>query len=173
MVWIANSPTKPARKRQGEKYKLASTCLPARRVTTQIMRYWEPHLTSQAQPPSLRCQHLRLLHSKETVNATSDVSGGAPGHSVLQHDMPDDEDPNCEKARKKKLAHCPAAHPSCLFLGKSRTAVTVMDCNAGNPGSVSSSGFRFRRSDPSGRSTQQWPYTYAPSNCPTLTTPCM
>ena len=35
---------------------------------------------------------------------TSRVQTDAPGHSMLQHDMPDDEDPNCEEARKKKLS---------------------------------------------------------------------
>ena len=65
------------------------------------MRYWEPHLTDQSSASSLRCQHLRMLHSKVTVNATSDVSEGDPGHSILQHDMLDDQDPNCEEARKK------------------------------------------------------------------------
>ena len=51
----------------------------------------------------------------------------AAEHSILQHNMPDDEDMDCEEARKKKLTHCPAAHPSCLFLGKARTAVTDRD----------------------------------------------
>ncbi len=68
-----------------------------------------------------------MLHSKVSVNATSRVPEDASGHSILQHDMPDDEDPNLEDARKKKLSHCPAAHPSCLFLGKARTAVTERD----------------------------------------------
>ena len=76
----------------------------------------------QDQPPSLRCQHLRMLHGKVTVNAASRVREVDPGHSILQHDMPDDEDPAYEEERIKKFAHCPAAHPSCLFLGKSRVA---------------------------------------------------
>ena len=37
--------------------------------------------------------------------------------------MPDDENLDCEEARKKRLAHGPAAHPSCLFLGKARKPV--------------------------------------------------
>ena len=68
-----------------------------------------------------------MLHSNVTVDASSLVSEDAPGHSILQHDMPDDEDPNCEDARKKKLSQCPAAHPSRLFLGKARTAITDTD----------------------------------------------
>ena len=41
--------------------------------------------------------------------------------------MPDDEDMDCEEGRKKKLTHCPAAHPSCLFLGKARKPVRETD----------------------------------------------
>ena len=63
------------------------------------LRNWEPHL--KARPPSRRCQDLRMLHSKVSVNATSRVPEDAPGHSILQHDMPDDEDPNCEDVRKR------------------------------------------------------------------------
>ena len=66
-----------------------------------------------------------MLHSKVSVNATSRVQEDAPGHSILQHDMPDDEDLNCEDARKKKLS--PAAHPSCLFLGKAPTVISEKD----------------------------------------------
>ena len=68
-----------------------------------------------------------MLHSKVTVNATSRVPEDAPGHSILQDNMPDDEDVHCEEARKKKLTHCPAAHPSCLFLGKARKSVRNTD----------------------------------------------
>ena len=104
----------------------AGFCLPQQcRVTAQIMGNWEPHLN--AQPPSRRCQDLRMLHRKVSVNASSRVPEDSPGHSILQHDMPDDEDPNCEDAKKKKLSHCPAAHPSCLFLGKARTVISVND----------------------------------------------
>ena len=60
------------------------------------------------------------------MNATSRVQEDAPGHSILQHDMPDDEDQNCEDAKKKKLSHCPAAHPSCLFLGTAVLSWTIV-----------------------------------------------
>ena len=104
----------------------AGFCLPQqRRVTAHIMDNWKPHLN--AQPPSRRCQDLRMLHREVSVNASSRVPEDSPGHSILQHDMPDDEDPNCEDAKKKKLSHCPAAHPSCLFLGKARTVISEKD----------------------------------------------
>ena len=64
-----------------EEEVVAGNCLPLqRRVTTQIMRNWQPHLTAQAQPPSTRCQNLRMLHSKVTVNATSRAPEDAAGH---------------------------------------------------------------------------------------------
>ena len=50
---------------------------------------------------------------------------------------------------RKKLSHCPVAHPSCLFLGKARTVITE---RIGSPGSVSSLEFGSRRLHPSGRS---------------------
>ena len=67
-----------------------------------------------------------MLQRKATVNASSRMPEGDPVHSILQHDMPDDEDPDGEEARKKKLAHCPADR-LVFFLGKSRTAVTDLD----------------------------------------------
>ena len=43
------------------------------------------------------CQHgaSPLLHSTVAVNATSSAPEDAPGHSIMQHDMPDDEEPDC------------------------------------------------------------------------------
>jgi hypothetical protein len=109
-----------------EEEMVASCSLPLplpRRVTAQIMRHWKPHLTAQEEPPSARCKHLRMLHSKVTVNAILRVPEGAPGHSILQYDMLDEEEPDCEEIRKHKLVHGPLAHPTCLFRGKSRTDV--------------------------------------------------
>jgi hypothetical protein len=42
---------------------------------------------------------MRMLHSKVTVNTISRVPEGEPGHSILQHDMPDNEEPDGEEAR--------------------------------------------------------------------------
>jgi hypothetical protein len=65
--------------------EIVAGCSPPlqRRVTTQIMRHWEPHLTAQKEPPSARCKHLRMLHGKVTVNAISRVPEGEAGHSIL------------------------------------------------------------------------------------------
>ena len=85
-----------------------------RRVTGQIMSHWGPHATAKAEPPSARCQHLRMLHRTHTCIATSSTDDGEPGHSILQHDMPDQEDPDCPEAKKRRLKHAGAAHMSCL-----------------------------------------------------------
>ena len=102
-----------------------------------------------------------MLHSKVSVNATSRVQEDAPGHSILQHDMPDDEDPNCEDARKKKLSHCPERVS--IFVGTQllipRASFLVRRARSsrsriGSPGSVSSLEFRSRLLGPSGRSRE-------------------
>jgi hypothetical protein len=45
--------------------EIVAGCSPPmqRRVTTQIMRYWEPHLTAQEEPPSSRRKNLCMLRS--------------------------------------------------------------------------------------------------------------
>jgi len=55
---------------------------------------------AEALPP-----HRGLLLGLEEV--------GAPGHSILQHDMPDEE-PDCPEAKKHRLKLAGAAHMSCL-----------------------------------------------------------
>ena len=60
----------------------------------------EEEIVAGCSPPSARCKHLmRMLHSKVTVNTISRVPEGEPGHSILQHDMPDNEEPDGEEAR--------------------------------------------------------------------------
>ena len=93
-----------------------------------------------------------MLHSKVTVNATSRVPEDAPGHSVLQHDMPDDEDLNCEDARKKKLVHTRSSLPLTPRASFSARRAQQSATRIGSLGSVSSLGFRSRRLDLSGRS---------------------
>jgi len=56
-----------------------------------------------------------LAHAPpHTCIATSSTDDGEPGHSILQHDMPDQEDPDCPEAKKRRLKHAGAAHMSCL-----------------------------------------------------------
>jgi hypothetical protein len=78
---------------------------------------------SRTSPPIARCKHLRRLHCKVTVNSISRAPEGASGHSILQHDMPDDEEPDCEEVRQNQLEYSLVAIPTCQFLGKSRTDV--------------------------------------------------
>ena len=59
-----------------------------------------------------------MLHCKVTVNAILRVPEGAPGHSILQHDMPGDEEPDCEEARKHTLSLAPPPSPRVYSSGK-------------------------------------------------------
>ena len=87
---------------------------PQRRITAQIMRHWGPHAQALQAPPSARCQHLRTLHCTHTCIANSHTEEGEPGHSILQHDMPDEEEPDCPEDKQRKLKHAGAAHMSCF-----------------------------------------------------------
>jgi len=53
-----------------------------------------------------------MLHRTHTCIATSRKEEGEPGHSILQHNMPDEEDPDCPEDKQRK--HAGAAHMSCL-----------------------------------------------------------
>jgi len=55
-----------------------------------------------------------MLHRTHTCIAISSTDDGEPGHSILQHDMPDQEDPDCPEAEKRRLKHAGAARMSCL-----------------------------------------------------------
>ena len=87
---------------------------PQRRITAQIMRHWGPHAAALQEPPSARCQHLRTLHCTHTCIATSRKEEGEPGHSILQHDMPDEEEPDCPEDKQRKLKHAGASFVSCF-----------------------------------------------------------
>ncbi len=78
------------------------------------MRHWGPHAQALQAPPSARCQHLRMLHCTHTCIATSRKEEGEPGHSILQHDMPDEEEPDCPEDKQRKLKHAGASFLSCF-----------------------------------------------------------
>ena len=80
-----------------------------------------PDVTQQ-ELPSARCQHLRMLHRTHTCIATSRKEEGEPGHSILQHDMPDKEEPDCPEDKQRKLKHAGAAYMSCLTHAPVKTA---------------------------------------------------
>ena len=94
-----------------------STALPdQRRVTVQIMRNWEQHLTIQDNPPSSRCAELDRMHRSQAIDAISRTQEGDSGHSILQQDMPDDEEYDCEPNKRRKLRYSPSAWLSCFHL---------------------------------------------------------
>jgi hypothetical protein len=55
-----------------------------------------------------------MLHRTQSCIATSRKEEGEPGNSILQHDMPDEEAPDCPEDKQRKLKHAGAAHMSCL-----------------------------------------------------------
>jgi hypothetical protein len=54
-----------------------------------------------------------MLHDTQTVVASPNAAEAEPGHSILQHAMPDDEAPDCE-AEKRKVESFSSAVLSCL-----------------------------------------------------------
>jgi hypothetical protein len=64
-------------------------------------------------PEKIRPAHLRMLHRTHTLIAISSTAEGDHGHSILQHDMPDEEKPDCPLAEKRRLKNAEAAHMSC------------------------------------------------------------
>ena len=55
-----------------------------------------------------------MLHRMHTCIATSRKEEGEPGHSILQYNVNDEEDPNCPDAKPRTRKHAGAAHMSCL-----------------------------------------------------------
>ena len=55
-----------------------------------------------------------MLHRTHTCIATSRKEEGEPGHSILQHNMPDEQDPDCPQDKQRTLKHTGGAHTSCL-----------------------------------------------------------
>ena len=105
-----------AKQHQLSEEEIGAGCVlaPQRRVTAQSMRHWGPHASAEEEPPSARCKHLRMLHRTHTCIAISSTEDGEPGHSILQHDMPDQEEHDCPEAKKRRLKHAGATHMSCL-----------------------------------------------------------
>ena len=58
-------------------------------------------------PPSSRCAELERLHRSKSVDAISRTHEGDRGHSILQQDMPDDEDYDCEPSWWRRTASLP------------------------------------------------------------------
>ena len=87
---------------------------PQRRVTKQVMRNWEPHVTAKDAPPNDRCRQMLELHCKQSFPAISRVAKGEPGHSILGPDMPIEEEPDCDPSKQARVEYSPLAHAVCL-----------------------------------------------------------
>ena len=68
------------------------------------MRKWVQHTAIADKPPSSRSAELERLHRVQPFDAITHTEEGDVGHSILQKDMPDDEDYHCEPNKRRKLA---------------------------------------------------------------------
>ena len=69
------------------------------------------HTTIADNAPSARQRHLVALHKAQACDAISRTKAGEPGHSILQSDVPDGEEIDCEPSKRRKYAT--PLHPSC------------------------------------------------------------
>ena len=69
------------------------------------MRNWEQHKAIEDRPPSSRCEKMLRVHRTQLFDAISRTEEGDMGHSILQKDMPDDEDYHCEPNKRRKLRY--------------------------------------------------------------------
>ena len=61
-------------------------------VTAQIMRNWAQHKAIEAVLPNARAAEMHRLHKAQKFDAVTRTDDGEVGHSILQKDVPDDED---------------------------------------------------------------------------------
>ena len=80
------------------------------------MRNWVQHKDVANKPPSSRCAEMERMHWSQSVNAISRTDVADEGHSILQQDMPDDEEYECEPNKRRKLRYSPSAWLSCFHL---------------------------------------------------------
>ena len=73
---------------------------------------------SRDNTPSARQHHLEALHRSQALDAISRTKAGEPGHSILQSDVPDWEEIDCEPSKRRKY-YSPAAFLSCFLLLRS------------------------------------------------------
>ena len=83
-------------------------------------------------PPSARSAKLERLHPAQPFDAISRTEEGDDGHSILQKDMPDDEEYDCEPNKRRKLRYSPSAWLSCFHLN---SPWPVSQCKSGRRGS--------------------------------------
>ena len=62
------------------------------------------------------CGEMHRLHRAQPFDAITRTEEGDEGHSILQKNMPDDEEYDCEPNERRKLRHPPSAWLSCFHL---------------------------------------------------------
>ena len=67
------------------------------------MFHWVQHKAIEDSPPSARCAQMLALHRAKIIDAISRTEECEMGHSLLQRDMPDDEDYHCEPSKRRKF----------------------------------------------------------------------
>jgi len=83
------------------------------------MRNGEQHKAIEDRPPRYRSEKMLRLRRTQVLDAISRTEEGDMGHSILQKDMPDDEDYHCEPNKRRKLRYSPSAWLSCFHLTRS------------------------------------------------------
>ena len=83
------------------------------------MRNWVQHKDIADKPPSARSAELERMHRVQPIDALSRTEEGDDGHSILQKDMPDDEEYDCEPNKRRKLRYSPSAWLLCFHLHRS------------------------------------------------------
>ena len=73
---------------------------PQRCDTSQVMRHWTPHTAIAHNDPSARQRHLDALHKAQAWDAISRTKAGESHHSILQSDVPDGEEMDCEPSKR-------------------------------------------------------------------------
>jgi hypothetical protein len=71
-------------------------------VTSQVMRHWAQHTAITDNAPSAQHRHIDALHKSQACDAISRTKAGEPGHSILQSDVPDREELDCEPSKRRK-----------------------------------------------------------------------
>ena len=68
------------------------------------MRHWAQHTAIADNAPSARQRLLDALHKAQACDAISRTKAGESGHSILQSDVPDGEEIDCEPSKRRKYS---------------------------------------------------------------------
>ena len=112
---------------------------PQRRVTSQVMHHWAQHKAIAANAPNVRQRHLDALHKAQDFDAISLTKASESGHSILQSDVPDGEEIDCEPSkRRQSLRPCilPVLLPAAYAKRAPRTPWSLRPSLSARPASL-------------------------------------